>query len=142
MRTILLPFDGSAPAMRAIQYLLNWADGYAGIQVHLITVQPMPQVFGDYASITMLEQLRAGALAHAKTIIAEASALLEGSGIRFDSHTEVGEVVGEIVRAVEEYGCDTVVMGTRGMSKLGNLLMGSVATQVVHEVPVPVLLVK
>lgn len=142
MRTILLPFDGSAPAMRAIQYLLSWADEYAGIQVHLINVQPMPQVFGDYASIALLEQLHASALTHAKTIIAEATALLEGSGIRFDSHAEVGEVVGEIVRAVEEYGCDTVVMGTRGMSKLGNLLMGSVSTRVVHEAPVPVLLVK
>jgi nucleotide-binding universal stress UspA family protein len=33
-------------------------------------------------------------------------------------------------------------MGTRGMSRLGNLVMGSVANRVVHEVPVPVLLVK
>jgi nucleotide-binding universal stress UspA family protein len=33
-------------------------------------------------------------------------------------------------------------MGTRGMSNFSNLVMGSVATRVVHEVTVPVLLVK
>ena len=51
-------------------------------------------------------------------------------------------MVTEVTQAAAKYGCDTVVMGTRGMSSLGNLVMGSVASRVVHGVPVPVLLVK
>jgi nucleotide-binding universal stress UspA family protein len=33
-------------------------------------------------------------------------------------------------------------MGTRGMGSVSNLLLGSVATKVIHLAPVPVLLVK
>ena len=43
---------------------------------------------------------------------------------------------------VDTFFGDTVVMGTRGLGNFSGLLMGSVATRVVHEVPVPVLLVK
>ncbi|CAD5108031.1 universal stress protein [Zestomonas carbonaria] len=142
MRNVLLPFDGSEPARRAIHYLLDLKDEYPDIQVHVINVQSPAKVYGDYVPADMLERMRDGAMAHAREVIGEATALLEGSGIRFDTHAVFGEVVHEVVQAVKAFGCDTVVMGTRGMSNLGNLLMGSVATRVVHEVPVPVLLVK
>ena len=36
---------------------------------------------------------------------------------------------------------DEIVMGTRGLGRVGNLLMGSVATRVVHLAEVPVTLV-
>jgi nucleotide-binding universal stress UspA family protein len=38
--------------------------------------------------------------------------------------------------------CDGIVMGTRGMSAVGNLVMGSVATKVIHLTKLPVTLVK
>jgi nucleotide-binding universal stress UspA family protein len=38
--------------------------------------------------------------------------------------------------------CDSIVMGTRGMTALGNLVLGSLATRVVHLAGVPVTLVK
>jgi nucleotide-binding universal stress UspA family protein len=41
-----------------------------------------------------------------------------------------------------ERGCDLIVIGTRGMSAIGNLLMGSVATKVLQLVDAPVLLVR
>ncbi len=142
MRNILLPFDGSEPAKRAIHYLGRLVEDYPQLQVHVLNVQSPVKIYGDYVPSDMLERMREGAMAHARGIIDEASALLGDCGIRFDTHAVFGEVVHEIVQAVKAYGCDTVVMGTRGMSTLGNLLMGSVATRVVHESPVPVLLVK
>lgn len=142
MRNVLLPFDGSASARRAIQYLLDLAGDYPSIQVHVINVQTIPKLHGGYVSAVMLEQLHAGALNHAQEIAAEATVLLEKAGVHVEIHALVGEVIDELVQAVKAYGCDTVIMGTRGMSNLGNLLMGSVATRVVHGVPVPVLLVK
>jgi nucleotide-binding universal stress UspA family protein len=54
----------------------------------------------------------------------------------------VGYVAQSIARHADEAGCDAIVMGTRGMSAIGNLLMGSIATKVIHLTKLPVTLVK
>ena len=47
-----------------------------------------------------------------------------------------------IVSCAETLGCDGIVMGTRGMGAIGNLVAGSVATKVIHLTKLPVTLVK
>jgi nucleotide-binding universal stress UspA family protein len=47
-----------------------------------------------------------------------------------------------IARFARERGCDQILMGTRGLGAIGSLLLGSVATKVIHLADVPVLLVK
>jgi nucleotide-binding universal stress UspA family protein len=39
-------------------------------------------------------------------------------------------------------GCALIVMGTRGLGSIANMLLGSVATKVIHLAEVPVLLIK
>ena len=53
-----------------------------------------------------------------------------------------GNPAEEIVRLAGERGCDLIVMGTHGRRRLGRLLMGSVAEQVLRRAPCPVLTVK
>ena len=142
MQNVLVPFDGSASAKRAVQYLVNFSRDYPGIQVHLLNVQREPNLYGNYVPATMLDDLRKGALTHAQQVTAEGAQLPEAASINYEVHAVVGDVVTEVVAAVKRLGCTTVVMGTRGMGSLGNLEMGSVATRVVHDVPVPVMLVK
>jgi len=142
MQKVLLPFDGSESARRALQYLVTAARSYPGLEVHVLNVQPTIILHGDYLSLDMLKKLDDGALQHAAEINAEAIKLLTAANIRCFGHETIGEVIGAVGKAVQDLGCDTVVMGTRGMSNLSNLMLGSVATRVVHEVTVPVLLVK
>ncbi|WP_188635792.1 universal stress protein [Halopseudomonas pertucinogena] len=142
MQNVLVPFDGSASAKRAIEYLVEFSRVFPNIQVHVLNVQREPNLYGNYVPATMLNDLRNGAINHAKKLNADAARMLDAAGISYELHEVVGDVVTEVVAAVKRLGCNTVVMGTRGMSSLGNLVMGSVATRVVHEVPVPVLLVK
>lgn len=142
MQTVLVPYDGSPSAERAVDYLINFAKEVAHLKVHVINVQIEPKLYGNYVSAALFEQLNAGALDYAAEINAKAATRLQAAGIEHSCHTVMGEVVTELVKAARQYECSAVVMGTRGMSNLGNLVMGSVATRVVHEVPVPVLLVK
>jgi nucleotide-binding universal stress UspA family protein len=43
---------------------------------------------------------------------------------------------------VKDSGADAIVMGTRGLGVVGGLVLGSIASKVVHLVKVPVTLVK
>ena len=47
-----------------------------------------------------------------------------------------------IVEKAVNTGCDLVCIGSRGMTGLGNALLGSTATKVLHLSKLPVLLVK
>jgi nucleotide-binding universal stress UspA family protein len=72
---------------------------------------------------------------------------LDAAGIEYTSHVEIGDVAQTIARYVRERHCDQVIMGTRGLGSggvgaLSGLLMGSIATKVLHLVDVPVTLVK
>jgi nucleotide-binding universal stress UspA family protein len=53
-----------------------------------------------------------------------------------------GHVGREIAAAAAEYGADLVVLGSRGRSDLGGLLLGSVGHEVLELAPSPVLLVR
>jgi len=50
--------------------------------------------------------------------------------------------VTEIVRWVNEEGCDLVAMSTHGHRLLGDLFFGTTANRVQHDVNVPVLLLR
>ena len=53
-----------------------------------------------------------------------------------------GEPADEIVRAAEEAGADLIVVGTRGMTGLRRLLLGSVARRVLYRAKCSVLIAR
>jgi len=142
MQKVLVPFDGSENVKRALQYLVEFSRVYPDLEVHVLNVQSAPVLYGDYITREMVEQMNTSALQHSADVNNEAAEILQAANVHHRIHESTGEVVKEVAKAVKALGCDTVVMGTRGMSNLSNLLLGSVASRVVHEVSVPVLLVK
>ncbi len=142
MRSVLIPFDGSDGAKRALQYAIDFVREYGRLSIHLINVQDEPVVYGDYLTASLLDSLRKAALRAAGEVLDGGLQMLAAAGIEGQGHSALGGVAEQVARAVDTHGCDTVIMGTRGMGAVSNLLMGSVATRVVHLSKVPVLLVK
>ena len=66
---------------------------------------------------------------------------LQTPGVPFESRLAFGGVAAEILKTAQETGCNLIVMGTRGRTGLGRLIMGSVAEQVVRNAPCPVVTV-
>ena len=52
-----------------------------------------------------------------------------------------GNTAKRVARAAEEYDANVIVMGSRGLSDMGGLFLGSVAHKVLHAAPCPVLIV-
>ncbi|MEX6502642.1 universal stress protein [Pseudomonas zhanjiangensis] len=143
MRKVLVAFDGSDSAKRALQYVIDFArDHAATLEVHLLNVQHEPLLYGEYVTSEFIEQLQQSLLDEAKEALVWPADQLQEAGIKHKNHVALGNVAEQVNAFVEQLHCDTVVMGTRGLGSFTGMLLGSVATRVLHEVSVPVLLVK
>jgi nucleotide-binding universal stress UspA family protein len=67
---------------------------------------------------------------------------LQSSGISTDSELAYGDPAKEIIRWVQQKGCDLVAMSTHGHRFLADIFLGTTATQVQHSIRVPVLLLR
>lgn len=70
------------------------------------------------------------------------SAEFGNEGIPTQTVMRYGDPVKEIVRWVEDNGCDIVAMSTHGHQFMADLFYGSTANPVQHSIRVPVLLVR
>ncbi|WP_372878066.1 universal stress protein [Pseudomonas sp.] len=143
MRKILLAFDGSDSSKRALQYVLDFVRMHsATLEVHLLNVQHEPTLYGEYITEDMISNMRQSLKAAADEALEWPAEQLQAAGITHEEHTAFGNVAEQISLAAKDLQCDTVVMGTRGLGSFTGMLLGAVATRVIHEVAVPVLLVK
>ena len=138
MMKILLPADGSDNANRAVQYLIKQAgNSREPVEVHLLNVQhPMPGTVGETAQAKQYHH------EEGMKALSGACKLLDDAKVKYAYHIGVGDIGEVVAHFVNELKCDQVVMGTRGMGAVANMVMGSAASKVLNLVKVPVLLVK
>ena|SRR3974390_3425903 len=66
----------------------------------------------------------------------------QAEGISTQADLAYGDPVTEIVKWVEQKGCDLVAMSTHGHRFLADLFLGTTASRVQHSISVPVLLLR
>jgi nucleotide-binding universal stress UspA family protein len=65
---------------------------------------------------------------------------LAGTALSVVEHTAIGMPAEEIRLLAQSHHCDLICTVTRGMGAIRNLVLGSIATKVLHRTDVPVLL--
>ena len=83
----------------------------------------------------------AGALDFASKALEPVCAVARRHNIGCDALVREGQAAQQIAAAVRQFQADRVLLGTRSRSKLGKLLLGSVAEQVLRSVNIPVMTV-
>ena len=139
---ILLAIDGSEHSLRVIDKVVKLAAEMRAASLHVLNVQDEPIVYGEVAIYVSPERAREFAQQAGQNVLTQATARLSQSGIPVTSEVAIGEPAPTIARLAAERGYDLVVMGTRGMGTVASLVLGSVATKVVHLSDVPVLLIR
>jgi nucleotide-binding universal stress UspA family protein len=66
----------------------------------------------------------------------------QAAGIPTEAELAYGEPAKEIIRWVEQKGCDLVAMSTHGHRFLADVFLGTTATRVQHNISAPVLLLR
>ena len=142
MLKVLLPVDGSASALNATRKLIDTLDWYRQTPaIELCTVHlPLPHVpnMGQFVSKEMVQKYYAD---ESDGMLKPSRDLLDAGGVPYTVQRLVGPVAETIVERAQQAGSDMIYMGTRGMSALANMAMGSVTTRVLHLAHIPVVLI-
>jgi nucleotide-binding universal stress UspA family protein len=143
MLRILVPVDGSDNALRAVGFAVDKLKAHCSdaIELHLLNVQP-PIPNGDVRLFISEEQIKAYQMEEGEKALAGAKKMLDDARVGYTAHVCVGHAAQTIAEFARDKRCDTIILGTRGLGSVMNLIMGSVATKVIHLTDVPVVLVK
>lgn len=139
---IVIATDGSAASAHAAQLAVNLARNYDAKLTVVYVADPYPYIgvgevnpMGYQAYSAAAQELAAQAHAQVDTLCKAQSPAL---ALQARFVEDVGAATG-IVQTAGELGADLIVVGSHGRSGIARLMLGSVATRVVAESPIPVL---
>ncbi|HPW27777.1 MAG TPA: universal stress protein [Rhodoferax sp.] len=137
----LVPFDGSDHSVRALELAIQEAKArHDAPKLLLLNVQ-LP-LSGDITRFIDRNTVNDFHREAGEKMLDAAKPPLESCGLEYAQHILVGPVASTIVEFAESKGCSMIVMGAHGHGGVSGLLMGSVATKVLHQTRLPVLLIK
>lgn len=138
---ILLPVDGSGCTTRVLDYLASHEGLFS--RTHLYTcLYVTPTVPPQVRGMLSKEDVDRYYAQEIDKVLAPIRARLEATGLDVSFKGAVGRAPDVIVQLAMSEGYDLLVMGSHGHSALGNLIMGSVVTNVMANTRTPVLVVR
>ena len=142
MLKALVPVDGSASSLSAIRHIIKLIKDREPLEIHLLNVQP--PVHGDVSMFINSGTLKEYHEEEGAKALAPACQLLDESGVPYTRHMVVGHTAEMIAAWAKKLHCDKVIMGTRGLGTMSQLLLGSVTHEAIHKMDpeIPVTLVK
>lgn len=132
---ILVPIDGSQQSGRALEHAIGLAK--EGTKLSVLHVDPSIAL-NEVSYVDVSGVLEA----ESHEIMDAAMAKLKGSGIPFEALVASGYPAPVITRVAKERDIDLIVMGSRGVGFVSEILLGSVSHSVAQHSHCPVLIVK
>ena len=151
---ILVPLDGSEHSLKALEIAIQIAKKFDGkitlIHVYSVTIRPVIMPEPTTLTPPMIPAMTPAEVSKAveATRKAGASILTDGEQkvkaeeVQVETLLKEGHTVQEIIRTAKEGKFDLIVIGGRGISKIRELLLGSVTDGVIHHAPCPILVIK
>ncbi len=135
---ILVPLDGSEQSIWALGKAVQIAKkvGSEITLIHVYSVSPLaitPMQVYKYVQVMRR---------YGNSVLEDGKKKAEAEGVQAQTLLVDGHAVEEIIKAAKEGNFSLIVIGARGMSKIKELLMGSVSDGVTKLAPCPVLVVK
>ena len=135
---VLIPVDGSDSSRNACKYGTQLVNSRYP-KIYLLNVwEPVNMTIGG----EMAERLRKNAEAKSMAMLEEYKKLLEPCDMDVELISRSGRPDYVILNVQDELDSDLIVIGSRGLSILENVIMGSVVTRVLEGATCPVLVTR
>ena len=141
MNKYLLAVDGSENSSRAINYLLKLAQ-ITGLDITVIHVINSRREIYNYPPLMDISDIKKIITEQGQQLLDECAAIFEGKELKVTKVIAEGDPGLEIAEYAKHNGISHIVIGSRGLSDLKGLIMGSVSHQVIHFAQCPITLVK
>jgi nucleotide-binding universal stress UspA family protein len=147
IRRMVVGVDGSAAAEHALAALARWPV-FRDVPAHLVTVAQPISSWADtmgstfYPTWVDLHEEREDRRKHLRDILERSHDTLVDSGLTASVELREGDAADQLIRAASDTGADLIVVGSRGLSTLPRLVLGSVARKVLLHAPQSVLIVR
>jgi nucleotide-binding universal stress UspA family protein len=141
VQRILVPLDFS----RHADFVLEWAAHLAkehSSRLLLLHAYHLPVEFQQLEGAYLPQDFWASVKAEAEQNLQRYAEPLRAQGLAVDLLVREGYPATVIEQEAIDQRADLIVIGTRGLSGLKHLLLGSIAERVVQKAPCPVLTVK
>lgn len=139
LRKVLLAVEGPEDATRLQGWLLKHPFKQP-VELSVLSVVPVPQLFGDPPIIPAFAPWEEAAWRSAQEVVDGMVAKLNGAHYKVAGQVFKGEPAGMI--AQEAASCDLLVVSSHTRGVLDRFLLGSVSHSVTHRVACPVLVVR
>ena len=138
---ILIAYDGSLESEEAIKHAILLCEYFPSATLLVLHTFLLPTFMVGEAMISSSAEANAEAYAHAKAIADNAKSLVESIP---NASVELiqGKPGESIVEISKERFIDLIIIGSRGLGGVRELMLGSVSHYIVQHALVPVLVIK
>ncbi|HBV97145.1 MAG: hypothetical protein JL50_21245 [Peptococcaceae bacterium BICA1-7] len=142
MSKVLVAFDGSESAVKAANYAAEMFLKDPAIEVTVLTVVNIPNlnIFG--ASLDMKEKFMEALNETGNSTLDKAKKIFDEKNIPVKAIIEQGDPSTIINIYAHNNAIDIIIMGTRGLTRLKGMVLGSVSQKLIHITDRPVMLIK
>jgi nucleotide-binding universal stress UspA family protein len=138
---ILVAYDGSDSGIQSLQKAIELAETNESIEIEVLHAVEHPIITEYAAAYSYAEELEK-ARQQGNLVIKKAENTLSNVTNRWRTAVVEGWPAQAILEERNNSNCDLIVLGSRGLSGLKELFLGSVSHYVSQHSPVPVLIVK
>jgi nucleotide-binding universal stress UspA family protein len=138
---IVVPIDFSEHSARALEMAIDIAKQFHG-SIHLVHSYPINPILLSPYGVSIPPDLERGFRESTDMQLREWAERVRKAGVAVEIFTSADAASEAIVRHADEIHADLIVMGTRGLTGLKHVVLGSVAERTLRHAPCPVLTLK
>ena len=138
---ILVPVDGSENSFRALEHAIFLSTKIQEAQITVLyIIEDLPSLY--IYSPKIMEKLRADYEREYTRILERCKEMANKSGTNINTVLKEGDPASKIIGYSDMEKFDLIIMGSRGMGKFKEMIIGSVSNKVIHHAKSSVMLVR
>jgi nucleotide-binding universal stress UspA family protein len=140
LNRILVSYDGSDQSYKAFEFAINLAKASPLFikEIRVLSVVQPPEL----ADFLKVDNVIDSMIMHFEELFRDLRLRAEHSNIKIITALAVGHPADKIIEYASEHGCDMIIVGQRGHSKIEKWMLGSVSMRVARHALCTVVIVR